>query len=92
MNRTWVNKREDDEWSEKAVEEAAKRNRASWREDCIRICKSDAYSSDIHDLASRLVNLIDETECMYHGGPLKLKEIGELANTLDELRMRLQSM
>lgn len=90
MTNSGLNKNAEDCWDEKAVEEGAKRNRASWRQDCVKICASDDYSPVIHDIAARLIRLVDETECMYNGGPLKLKEICELMNTLDELRSKLR--
>ena len=82
---------DEGQWTSEALEARARRNRASWRSDCVEICASDEHSPVIHELAARLIRLIDETECMYHGGPVKVNEIAELSRTLDALRAKLQA-
>lgn len=80
------NSEDVNEWSEQSVEADARSNRDSWRRDCEQIMASSEHSSEILDLAGRLLQLLDETECMCHGGPLKTKELGELVDVLSELR------
>ncbi len=79
-----------DEWDEKAIAETARRNQLGWRADCVQICESDLYSQEVRDLAARLIWLIDDVACMYHGGPLKLKSLNEMVHTLEKLREKVQ--
>ena len=79
----------DDDCSPEAVEAGAKRNRASWRRDCEKICRSDGFSDELRELARKMLRLLDKTEGMYHGEMPNQKAVFELLDTLDELRSKM---